>query len=558
MQLMSEVLQNTQHIFDLVELCVQNGVHHAVVCPGSRCAPLLISFGLHHAIKTISVTDERSAGFIALGIAQQTSKPVALICTSGTAGQNFAPAVTEAFYQNVPLLVLTADRPPEWIDQWDGQTIHQRGMYGDHVNASVDFTAGEKSLQMAMDVITLAISTSCPVHLNIPVSKPFYPLEKDDLPQQEDIYRRCQRVHANQSLNKKIHTVLPKSLLKTINTSHKILVLSGQASVDRELNHLLKQINIPVIGDIISNIPKPERTDIFFNTDDASFCPDLLITIGRSVISEKHKDYFRNNKPKHHWHIGVGMVGDPYQTLTQIIAMQAVDFFKQWLNEAWKIKSQQAYQQVILERHQQAKKHIQTCLAEHGFNQYFATVMILKALPENSVLHLANSMTVRIANHIGLENTDIEVCSNRGTSGIDGCVSTAVGYAIANPDKIQTLIIGDLAFLYDRNALWLNQELPKSLRIIVMNNKGGGIFKLIPGPTNQGELETLFSTPHQRTAQLTAKEFNIRYDSANTAEELQQALQSLPTQDPSILEVFTDMQANERVFRAINNLDLNL
>ncbi|MCP4145867.1 MAG: hypothetical protein GY752_11365, partial [bacterium] len=119
------VIGNTQHIYDLVALCAARGVEKAVVCPGSRCAPLLLGFGKHPAIKTISVTDERSAGFIGLGIAQQTGKPVVLVCTSGTAALNFAPAVTEAFYQNVQLIVLTADRPAEWIDQWDGQTIHQ-------------------------------------------------------------------------------------------------------------------------------------------------------------------------------------------------------------------------------------------------------------------------------------------------------------------------------------------------------------------------------------------------------------------------------------------------
>jgi len=143
----SVAIKNTQHIYDLVGVCAGFGVEKAIVCPGSRCAPLLIGFGKHPDIETISVTDERSAGFIGLGLAQQSGKPVVLVCTSGTAAQNFTPAVTEAYYQNVPLIVLTGDRPPEWIDQWDGQTIRQKNLYIDHIKGS--FTSLEDNTDVA-------------------------------------------------------------------------------------------------------------------------------------------------------------------------------------------------------------------------------------------------------------------------------------------------------------------------------------------------------------------------------------------------------------------------
>ncbi|SVC42352.1 uncharacterized protein METZ01_LOCUS295206, partial [marine metagenome] len=170
----SVTLKNTQHINDLVGLCAQFGVEKAVVCPGSRCAPLLIGLGKHSDIETISVTDERSAGFIALGLAQQSDRPVVLVCTSGTAAQNFAPAVTEAYYQHVSLIVLTADRPAEWIDQWDGQTIHQNNLYEPHVKRS--FIYDEGNIEVGEESLTLALDGARgPVHLNIPIREPFYP-----------------------------------------------------------------------------------------------------------------------------------------------------------------------------------------------------------------------------------------------------------------------------------------------------------------------------------------------------------------------------------------------
>jgi len=170
----SILIKNTQHIYDLVGLCADYGVEKAVVCPGSRCAPLLIGFGKHPNIETISVTDERSAGFVGLGLAQQTGNPVVLVCTSGTAAQNFAPAVIEAYYQNVPLFVLTADRPPEWIDQWDGQTIRQKNLYIEHIKGCFVYdedttSVGKKALELALE------GALGPVHLNIPIREPFYP-----------------------------------------------------------------------------------------------------------------------------------------------------------------------------------------------------------------------------------------------------------------------------------------------------------------------------------------------------------------------------------------------
>jgi len=547
----NEVLQNTRHIYELVDVCVELGVSDAVLCPGSRCAPLLIGFGRHPAINTISVTDERSAAFIGLGLAQQTAKPVVLVCTSGTAGQNFAPAVTEAYYQLVPLLVLTADRPSEWIDQWDGQTIHQQGLYGHHIKASMDFNSSNDSLQKACHVLQQAVTPAPgPVHINIPVSKPFYPQTAEDIPPVGKPSLDCadaipEEMTGSDPVIKKLST-----LKAAIEKAEHVLIMLGQHESNKVLQQQIEKTAVPVIGDIISNT-RPEPTEVFFNEDDADLSPDLLITIGRSLISEKQKQYFRKHKPSLHWHVGLGMVGDPFQSLTDSLSMTANQFFDTWLAEGWYTRPQQFYRQHLEKRSHTAKTHVQSCLSSAGFNQYAAIAAVLRSLPGNSALHLANSMSVRSANFVGLPQASVEVWSNRGTSGIDGCVSSAVGHALASPEKMHTLITGDLAFLYDRNGLWLNRSLPENLKIVVVNNKGGGIFRQIPGPTSQPGLEDLFIAPHQRTARLTAEEFDLNYQSVSTLEELQSTLLLFFTESSGILELFTDPQTDDSVFKLL-------
>ena len=537
----SILIKNTQHIYDLVGLCADFGVEKAVVCPGSRCAPLLIGFGKHPNIETISVTDERSAGFVGLGLAQQTGNPVVLVCTSGTAAQNFAPAVIEAYYQNVPLFVLTADRPPEWIDQWDGQTIRQKNLYIEHIKGCFVYdedttSVGKKALELALE------GALGPVHLNIPIREPFYPdsfeeirfNEKAQRPQSKNIYK------IDESVWDEFESIL--------NISEKVLVLGGQTEPNQELIELLKQLDIPIVGDVISNLHGLEgvinSSDLIFKTDEEFLVPDFLITFGRSVISKNLKLYLRKNKPKVHWHIGEGMVGDPFQSLTKIIKTPPLQFFTDWLDMVIKINDQDDYCNLLKDTQKSVDENFDLTLDNAEFNYFNAVRSVLKQLPQNSVLHLGNSMPVRIANFIGIKESTIDIWCNRGTSGIDGVVSTAVGHALAEPNRKHTLIIGDLSFFYDRNGLWLNHEFPTNLQIVILNDNGGGIFNMIPGPSNQDGLTNLFTTPHQRTAKLTAQEFKLTYRKITSLEEID-------GWSSGILEIFTEMQNNMETFKRI-------
>ncbi|MDP6991710.1 MAG: 2-succinyl-5-enolpyruvyl-6-hydroxy-3-cyclohexene-1-carboxylic-acid synthase [Candidatus Marinimicrobia bacterium] len=547
-------IQNTQHIYDLVNLCAEFGVEKAVVCPGSRCAPLLIGFGKHPSIETISITDERSAGFVGLGLAEATKKPVVLVCTSGTAAQNFAQAVTEAFYQQVPLIVLTADRPPEWIDQWDGQTIHQKNLYTDHIKGSFIYDedhidVGKKALELAMEGAT------GPVHLNVPIREPFYPKSLDEISFPTNYTKGTKREFD------KINNEVWSEFEAVLNSSEKVMVLGGQMEFNSELVDLLNRLDATIVGDVISNLHGVDGViqsgDLLFKhllptkhtKSTERFRPDLLVTFGRSIICKNLKLFLRKYKPTHHWHIGLGMVGDPFQSLTKIVEMEPVRFFEEWVGEiptkhTKGTKSNNGYLSQLTQTQKDCYQNYNSILDESEFNYFSAVREVMGQLPENSVLHLGNSMPVRIANFIGIHNPTIEVRCNRGTSGIDGVVSTAVGHSLGSSNRKHTLIIGDLSFFYDRNGLWLNHEFPSNFQIVVLNDSGGGIFNMIPGPSNQDGLTDLFTTPHNRTAEFTAKEFGLDYRSAAS-------LGEIDGWNAGILEIFIDMETNTKTFKRI-------
>jgi 2-succinyl-5-enolpyruvyl-6-hydroxy-3-cyclohexene-1-carboxylate synthase len=512
-----------QPIFDIAAICSAKGIKDAIVCPGSRCAPLTLSFARHPGIQTRTISDERSAGFIALGIAQQTRKTVALICTSGTAAYNFAPAVAEAFYQRIPLLILTADRPVEWIGQWDGQTISQQKIYGNHVLRSYqlpqeyDHADSKWSIQR---IINEAVNTSQgdvhgPVHVNVPLREPLY---SDTISFSDDI-RIIEKVRTK-------YTVSPKGL-PSLDPFKKILVVGGQNALDvnliASLNAFASAGNIAVIGDVISNLhPMPavvRYPDIFLpvlgEKTKNDLRPDLLITIGQSVISKNLKLFLRANKPLAHWHVDeyTNDIIDPFQSMTLQIRQAPEDLFTALAKTVAPNKYRQEYTQRWVDLDQKASQTIKDFFTPETSGELSMVNSVMRSIPDHTNLHLANSMTVRYANLCGLaENKKgVQVYSNRGTSGIDGCTSTVVGHAISS-DSIHTLITGDVAFFYDRNAFWNNYISP-NLRVIVVNNHGGTIFGIIDGPGSLPEADEYFVTRQPLSAKHLAAEFNLDYRS---------------------------------------------
>lgn len=530
---------------------------NAILSPGSRCAPITLAFTRHKGFHCRTISDERSAAFIALGMAQQLSHPVVIVCTSGSAAYNYAPAIAEAFFQQIPLLVITADRPPEWIDQWDGQTIRQTNIYGQHVKGSFqfpdDFGHTDKvwhANRLANEAINLAMQyPQGPVHINIPLREPFYPESNEEFSFTEEI-RSIEVVDPGKTLSDEAKNFLSVSLEKF----QRIMIIPGQQRPDQYLQKLLDDISTlgkaVVVTDTISNV-QSEHTivyhDHFIPFLHSENLPDLIISFGKSIISKSLKLFLRNSNAEH-WHVQPnGYTPDTYQSLKKTIQSEPHSFLQLLLEqdkvshasflENWN-KLNQAIADLLPRLFQKAK-----------FGEYKAMAKCLEAIPEQSKLHVANSMAVRYLNFLGARNQ--EVICNRGTSGIDGSNSTAVGCTFTTKEHV-TLITGDMAFFYDRNAFWHNYQM-NNLRIILLNNHAGGIFRLIDGPAKQPELEEYFETHQRLSAGYLAKDFGFEYHLATDQLSLEAGLKSFyeKSTKPKILEIQSESTKNAKILREL-------
>ena len=514
-----------QHIYDLAEVCAAHGIQEAVICPGSRSAPLVLAFSNHQSITCRVIPDERTAGFIALGMAQASQRPVVLICTSGSAAYNFAPAIAEAFYQEVPLIICTADRPLEWIGQRDGQTIQQERIYGGHVKAFFNVQAEDQpegnwlSNRMMNEAILLSQSgASGPVHLNFPFREPLYPAGTDS------ITFRKPRVIQEKKSSRFLDTTTIAELRKTLTRFDKILIVAGQYLPKKDFIQTLHQSkNIPIVGEILSNLHGVpmliQHADTMLSSatdeDKNALRPALLLTWGNGILSKNTKLFLRKFPANQHWHIQEeGTVADTFQNLSQIIRCTPEYFCSEILNKSTASARAKIYRKNYLKqwllKDEATQITIESTVKKSG-TEAEVVQSILSALPARCDLHLANSMSVRHANLIGLttNRTGVKVFSNRGTSGIDGCTSTAVGHQLKKKDP-QILITGDVAFFYDGNAFWHNEK-PVGLRICLINNKGGRIFQIIDGPRDRKEAEPYFVGPQPKNAETFCAENSIAY-----------------------------------------------
>jgi 2-succinyl-5-enolpyruvyl-6-hydroxy-3-cyclohexene-1-carboxylate synthase len=563
-----------QPLIDIAAICYAHGIRNVVISPGSRSAALTLAFTRHGGFQLLSVMDERTAGFIALGMAQQTHVPTVLICTSGSAGYNYAPAVSEAFFQQIPLLILTADRPKEWIHQHDGQTIYQSEMYGKHVKAAFELPADyahsdaqwyiNRTINEAI-LFSRAVSPG-PVHVNVPIREPFYPTESEELTPSRDI-RIIDRVPVEATLSVEVW----HQLLDEWDNARRILIVGGQHKnstiLNKSLSSLTDEFDIPVLGDTISNQKGSDafisHHDLFLISENAeALRPDLLITYGLSLVSKELKLFLRKNPAAQHWHISESaQVVDPFQSLTRQIHVSPEYFFANIFEkmdyerfvQGDEAGADASYLSCIRQSDRQISIKLDKYLTNIStLNDLSAIDIVIKSLYSNYRIQVANSMAVRYLNVLGSRVGDPEVFANRGTSGIDGCVSTAIGAALVDTAPV-LLVVGDVAFLYDRNGLLIN-SLPQNLKILVINNAGGNIFRMIPGPSDLPEREAYFETTHAFNAERTAADSGIRYvgvrEMADLPDKAQQFI-SLP--GIAIMEVFTDPAENARIWKGLKD-----
>ena len=544
----------------MAALLLKKGITDIVISPGSRNAPMIHTFHGIAEFNCRNIVDERSAAYFALGLSLAKQKPVAIVCTSGTASLNFTPAVAEAFYQNIPLIVLTADRPDYWIDQAESQCIRQEGIYRNFVKKEVSLPLGEseKELWFAARQINECLNLArygspAPVHINIPFEEPLHDLSDAELPDVKEI-----------GLAKVQSLISPNELAglaETISQSKKIMVLAGQLNPCAELENALAKFvaktGAVVLHEHLSNLSNSNFCGsidalmaAILEENAAEYCPDLLISLGGQFVSKSLKQFLRKNKPTELWHLSLGGEHfDTYQSLTKVIQTEAADFFESLSGKVLQTNSN--YLQLWENKGIRVNQLRDKFVANIEFSDLKAFELIGKNIPENSVVHLGNSSPVRYALlHNRVKNA--QYFSNRGTAGIDGCLSTAVGFA-SESDKLNTIILGDLSFFYDSNALW-NKYIGANFRIIVIHNGGGNIFGMIKGPSDSPAYSEHFLAENTHKAEVLAKAFGLDYFSAINEEELVEALVHFysPTQHQvALLEVFTDAEVNVRVFREL-------
>ncbi|MFD1613700.1 2-succinyl-5-enolpyruvyl-6-hydroxy-3-cyclohexene-1-carboxylic-acid synthase [Gelatiniphilus marinus] len=563
----------------VIQLCKAKGIKHIIISPGSRSAPLTIGFTNNPFFKCYSIVDERCAAFFALGIAQQLQEPTAVVCTSGSALLNYYPAVAEAFYSDVPLVVLSADRPKHLIGVGDGQTINQKNVFKNHIlysaNLKLDldekveveeelpiFKNLENKLETLLGLkqgiqdfneteinkaINIAFSKSGPVHVNIPFDEPLYDMVDDLSVNPKSISAENKPLEIEDSIL--------ESCINDWNAASKKMVLVGvnqPNDIEQQwLDILAKDDSVIVFTETTSNLHHneffPSIDKIIAPLKDEDFKnlqPEILLTFGGLIVSKKIKAFLRKHKPKQHWHIDFNKANDTFFSLSQWIKTTPNYFFSKFLSEV-KTEESDYKPNWNTVKSLRNNKH-NTYLKAIDFSDLKAFEIILNNIPNHTILQLGNSSTVRYAQLFDLDKT-LKVFCNRGTSGIDGSTSTAIGCAVANT-KQTTLISGDLSFIYDSNALW-NNYIPNHFRIIIINNQGGGIFRILPGQKNTENFDRYFETKHQLTAEHLCKMYGFEYESVSNVSDLKNSLNSFYSESdqPKLLEIFTPKNLNDEV-----------
>ena len=533
----------------IIQICLAKGITQIVISPGSRNAPLTIGFVSNPKFQCYSIADERCAGFFALGIAQQINKPVALVCTSGSALLNYYPAFAEAFYSQIPLVVISADRPMNKIDIGDGQTIRQMNVFQNHSLYNANLTDGESEENdfRINEAINKAYAQKGPTHINAPFEEPLYQTIRSLTV--DPTISAFAKVYKNISIDDIIAST------NIWNSAKKKLILVGTNNphdIDEEIIHAFSNDpSIMVMTEKSSNLHHSSFLNSidtiitpFKEKDFKAFKPELLITFGGMIVSKRVKAFLRNYKAEHHWHIDPLRAYNTFGYLAHHFEAHPNDFFHQILPFTKTVESNysEMAQKVKLAR---LRKHGEY-LKKIPFSDFKAFEMILPVLPQNSMLHVSNSSAIRYAQLFEIDPS-IEVFCNRGTSGIDGSTSTAIGAAVGS-GKPTILITGDIGFLYDSNALW-NEYIPENFKIILINNGGGGIFRILPGHRENKIFNTFFETSHCLTAENLAKMYGFEYITASDEKTLAKGMIAVNAENakPVILEIFTPTLENDKI-----------
>lgn len=630
-----------KNVLQLVALMINHGIKKVVLCPGSRDIPIVQTILSSGQFETYSITDERSAGFFALGLTQSRARlePVAVVVTSGSALLNLHPAVSEAFYQNLPLLVISADRPKAWIGQMDGQTLPQEEVFKSLVKRSAALVEiqGDEDEWYCNRLINEALLElnhhgMGPVHINVPISDPFFDFSVDALPEVRTIkrydYTNFKELELQQYLydnqdpydvnlaveNQKFKECLKdhyelssseswaQSLAVYLKQAKSIMLVVGQSvngisfGSDNKLWQELSE-QMLVLCETITNVQYDsnictqvdlmisqlsQAAPLVVTDNESSPCsqsnkralraPDLVITLGGHIISKSLRKFLRAHNPRNHLHVSPsGEVVDLFKCVNGIVEMDE-RYFLSILQRAVAILKEQfttdidklikdTYASTYTRYTSTSMPNLEMLCSmvdnakrlpqdyanarsiyaylsklilakvktpEFEFSHMLAMEHLLKRLPDNCTLHLANSSSVRYAQMFGaqaLKSRNIKVLSNRGVNGIEGSLSTAIGHAAAS-DNLNFIVIGDLSFFYDMNALW-NNYIGNNVRILLLNNGGGEIFHALPGLNLDSKSKHYVTAQHNSSAQGWVSSRGFSYHLVVKEQELDEALEQL-------------------------------
>ena len=568
----------------LILSCLNFDFLDVVISPGSRNVPLAIGFASNKKFNSYSIVDERSAAFFALGLSQESKKPTILICTSGSALLNYYPAIAEAYYSEIPLIILSADRPAYKINIGDGQTINQTNVFEKNIlysnTLSQDCTHAteeiiksnlqkiiddkddslkieklQKSIQANNEKIidkafNLALNKMQPIHLNVPMEEPLY--EFSDSP--------TISINTRKKLELGLTKIDLNNYYDTIHKAKKILILIGvsdtdilsQKSIEKINSHssmvVMKEHTSNVFNDsFISNIDRliaPIELQSNSNTIFEDLSPELVISLGGMIVSKKIKSFLRNYKSKKHFHIGNNISKDSFYSAVEHINISPNKFFEN-MNST---KTNSDYFNKWNELNQSKRELHNRYMKVVNFSDLKVFEILTNLIPKKYRIQVANSSPVRYFQLFDLKNKN-NMFANRGTSGIDGSTSTAVGSSIKNDNPV-VLVTGDLSFFYDVNALW-NKHIPKNFRIIIINNSGGGIFKILPGFKENNLFSEFIETQHDFSARLIAKMFNFNYTRVSTKFGLNLYLRTFfkNSKKPKILEIKTSSVKSTKILK---------
>lgn len=558
---------NKENVNILTSLLLEYGVSDAVVCPGSRNAPIVHNLSVCEAIRCRPVTDERSAAFYALGLAIATRRPTVVCVTSGSALLNVMPGVAEAAYQHVPLIVISADRPQQWIDQLDGQTIPQSDALGRFVRKAVQLPEphNDEERWMCRRLVNEAMHLAtcrqgAPVHINVPISEPLFEFNIEQLPQLSRFNNIRRAVIKDASMDipdafyaatrpmivigQLAHGTISHETIRSL--SEKYVVMSEPLSNPSYMTiHFDEAIRYIVSDNSSINDDEDDKT---------AYYPDYVIYVGDTLVSKPARRFLRNAKaPSCLITPDAADIHDPLMTLTDIVECDtdSINALLASLCEAADTDERCRFHdrwQSFLDAYAAHADAYAPEYSQMATVKYFEEQ--LADLDIDICVHYANSSAVRLA----CIYAQHYVWCNRGVNGIEGSLSTAAGFSLATND-MTVCVIGDLSFFYDQNALW-NSNLRGNLRIILLNNRGGGIFRQLPGLNDSPAADDLVMASHENTAQGICTQNDIGYLSAKNMDEMQIGIVTLLTREsdrPMLLEVFTDsnddVKALEKYFK---------